>query len=74
MNITSSAVSMSAEEAFDLLRTRDQHLWEQVVDALADLSQEHFEEKNQGAEDDKAIYLEGGILFEGANIVFRVGS
>ena len=74
MNITSSSISMSAEEAFDLLHARDQRLWQQVVDALADLSQEHFEASNQGAEGDKAIYLESGILFEGANIVFRVDS
>ncbi|MCS5706914.1 hypothetical protein NZK27_12010 [Synechococcus sp. FGCU-3] len=74
MDVTISSISMSAEEAFDLLRERDQDLWEQVVDVLADLSQEHFEAKNHGADGDKAIYLESGILFEGANIVFRTDS
>ena len=67
MEVTTTSVTMTIDEVLDALREVDSYLWEQVVDAFADIALEAFQKKNG---DD--IYLESGILTDDNVICFKV--
>jgi len=72
MNITKNRISLSVEEAFDYLYLKDQRVWIEAVDLIAEYAEESFQEHYEDepdldsptsnginySNDEEAIYFE----------------
>jgi hypothetical protein len=72
MNITKNRISLSVEEVFDYLYLKDQRVWIEAVDLIAEYAEESFQEHYEDepdldsptsnginySNDEEAIYFE----------------
>ena len=63
MKISPTRISFTAEEAFDILHQKDQTIWRNAIDLIANYAQECYEAQFQDSAEQGSSPVEDGINF-----------